>query len=239
MHDHLNGIFLDTASFNLQVPNFDGSSEATRLFEKNLPLIAFHSIASLERIPVTYSQTLTISRGYSVSDLSIKDLNRVHQYILGLRMLSDFVRTGLFTLNSETACQLHAIVAHYEVPDAGALRKTKVIINNVAYLPPPPEDLQAIADKGFQYLRTIKDPKEQALGAFLFLTRNKLFEGANRRIAFLMMNGILLSHGYSPLTILQETRDNFERKLVVFYETGNATPLVRFFEAHCMRLFGI
>ena len=51
--------------------------------------------------------------------------------------------------------------------------------------------------------------------------------GANRRIAFLMINGILLSHGYSPLTILEEMRDNFERKLVLFYETGNATPLVR------------
>ena len=43
----------------------------------------------------------------------------------------------------------------------------------------------------------------------------------------MMMNGILLSHGFSPLTILEETRDNFERKLVLFYETGNATPLVR------------
>ena len=42
-----------------------------------------------------------------------------------------------------------------------------------------------------------------------------------------MMNGIVLSHGYSPLTILEEMRDNFERKLVLFYETGNATPLVR------------
>ena len=29
-----------------------------------------------------------------------------------------------------------------------------------------------------------------------------------------MMNGIVLSHGYSPLTILEEMRDNFERKLV-------------------------
>ena len=62
---------------------------------------------------------------------------------------------------------------------------------------------------------------------FSQLGRGQHCRGANRRIAFLMMNGIVLSHGYSPLTILEEMRDNFERRLVLFYETGNATPLVR------------
>ena len=95
-----------------------------------------------------------------------------------------------------------------------------------------------MAAKGFEFLETeIKDPKERAIGVFLFMARNQFFFNANRRTATLMMNGCLMREGYFPITIFHRDGATFYEKFSEFNETGDANALMAFFEHQVSTLY--
>ena len=238
MRSSLNGVFWDRDALNLRVPHIGSSEEAVRLFEKNLPMIAFNAVSTLEHISLTYAQSVTISRGQSVSDMSIRDLNRVNNYFSGMRALADMIKAGQFGLNKYTACVLHGVTATGEAKNAGQFRNGPVGLYQVTYCPPDAWHLQEIAERGFGYLNNeVSDPKERAVGAFVFMARNQFFFDVNKRTASLMMNGILMSNGYAPLTFLEKSSQHFDNVLSEFYESGDANPMMRYFESQIVQLF--
>ena len=238
MSNALNGVFWDREALQLNIPFQKTVDEALRVFDKNLPLIACHTISTLEHIPLTFAQSVTISHGYSVSDLSIRDLNRVDNYFSGMRALTEMIRVGQFGLNKYTACVLHGLTGKGEAKNYGQFRNGSVGLYKVMYSPPEALHLPEIAQRGFAYLSNeIADPKERAIGVFLFMARNQFFFDVNRRTASLMMNGVLLSHGYAHLSFLANSSENFDKVLTDFYESGDANPMMRYLENQISQLF--
>ncbi len=90
--------------------------------------------------------------------------------------------------------------------------------------------MESLANDGFAFLNNaILNPKERAIASFLFLSRSQFFFDANKRTASLMMNGILASNGYRPITFLSKRSDLLHKELGAFYESGNADALFEYF----------
>lgn len=45
-----------------------------------------------------------------------------------------------------------------------------------------------------------------------------------------MMNGLLIKHGYYPITVMNRDSEEFHTKLSSFYNSGDATDMMKFFE---------
>lgn len=98
------------------------------------------------------------------------------------------------------------------------------------YLPPEASSLDSLAKTGLGWLNTaVANPKERAIAAFLFMSRSQFFYDANKRTASLMMNGVLMSNGYLPISVLNKQSERFHSELKTFYETGNADGMFAFF----------
>ena len=194
--------------------------------------ITWNCMASLERNPSTLPQTETILKGESVSGISIDDLMQVKRYGEGAKKLVALLSKGEFSLNEQTACEIHNIVGKEEALTWGQFRNTLVTIRHIdQYTPPPSKELPSIASKGFLFLEKEIPVKERAIATFLFMARTQFFHDANKRTASLIMNGILMKEGYYPITIMNKNSEEFHTKLSDFYNTGNATKMMQFFES--------
>lgn len=119
----------------------------------------------------------------------------------------------------------------------GKIRTQEVAIYSCKHNPPEPVYLHDIAQKGFNFLNTIEEPKLKAVVTFLFMSRSQFFINGNKRTASIMMNGILMSNGFVPITLLEHNKDKFEEELVNFYESGNASSMLKFFSNNISQQF--
>ena len=196
-------------------------------------------MSTLERNPTSLPQTATILKGQSVSGISIDDMLQVKRYGDGAKALIAMIAGGTFALNEETACALHSYVGKEEALTWGKFRDSLVTILNVnEYTPPDSRLLSEIAARGFSYLiAEIESPQERAVVTFLFMARTQFFHDANKRTASLMLNGVLMSEGFYPVTILNHTSEEFHIKLTDFYNTGDASKMMQFFEKSMKTLY--
>ncbi len=119
-----------------------------------------------------------------------------------------------------------------------SVRNRQVHIHGVSHVPPTADELPSLAEKGFSFLREQREnPIERATATFLFMSRTQFFFDCNKRTASLMMNGVLLSAGYYPVTVLRETTEEFHEKLRAFYGSGDATGMFRYFSGVCSKLY--
>lgn len=238
MQAALNGMFWkDLASPAL--PHSGDPGKASGMFHANLAAITWNTLSTLEQNPATLTQTSAILAGQSVDGINMGDLMQVKKFADGSKKLIEMVRSGAFNLDVETACALHKYVGKDEALDWGVLRYSKVSIQGSAYLPPEAELLPKIAETGFRFLRSqITNPIERAFAAFLFMSRSQFFFDANKRTSVLMMNGILLSNGFYPVTVLKKDSEVFYAKLAVFYETGNASEMMEFLSSLAGQMYG-
>ena len=218
--------------FEFKLPSAGSAKNAVHIFKQNIAPITYHYVTTLEHNPTTLPQTQTILEGQSVSGLAIDDMMQVKRYGDGAKMLMSMISDGTFTLSEKTACALHNYVGKEEALTWGKFRDSLVAICNVnQYTPPDSRFLSAIAAKGFSFLdREIKSPHERAVATFLFMSRTQFFHDANKRTASLMMNGVLMSEGIFPTTIINRNSEEFHTKLTDFYNTGNASEMMHFFE---------
>lgn len=229
MKKFLDGMFWDSGE-EFELPNIGDPIKASRLFLSNLTPFTWNSLSTLEDNPATLPQTATILAGQSVGGLSIDDLMQVKHFSDGSKLLAKLIRDNNFKLDIDTACMIHSYVGKEEALDWGVLRYSNVTIQGTEYLPPNPKELPALMKSGFAFIaEEIGNPIERAIAVFLFMSRSQFFFDANKRTSTLMMNGILLSNGYYPLTVLKKDAEQFYAKLSRFYESGNATDMFAYF----------
>jgi len=224
---------------NCKLPSAGSSKNALHVFNKNIENIVYNFMSTLERNPTTLPQTATILKGQSVSGLKIDDMMQVKRYGDAAKALTTMITEGTFALNEKTACALHNIVGKEEALTWGKFRDSLVTILNLEdYTPPDSKLLSNIAVKGFVFLENeIKSPEERAIGTFLFMARTQFFHDVNKRTASLMMNGVLMSGGLYPVTILNHNSEEFHTELSAFYKTGDASKMMQFFEKSVQSLY--
>lgn len=238
MLEALNGMYWDRNVIDFNHSLKTDTDTAIESFQKELASITWHWLSVLEDNPSTITQVSSILDETSAQETHDYNLMQVKNYGDGAKELVRQLEMGDFSNSLESACALHQFVGKKDALEWGVLRNMTVAIDGVEYSPPQAEKLHAIASKGFTYLETeIEDPRERAIGLFLFMSRNKFFFDANKRTASLMMNGCLMQHGYWPITILNRDSEVFHERLGLFYETGDATSMMEFFEQSVLKLY--
>lgn len=170
--------------------------------------------ANLEGIAVTFPETQTICEGISVQGKSIDDINAIVQLKHGWQMMFDTLDEPV---DLDYIKKMHREIGKMTVINAGALRMDEVRIAGSHYIPPMPD--AAYDDKKIgEIVASEAGWTEKALDIAIFLMKNQLFYDGNKRIAMLVANKILISHGCGVLSVSQEHLEQFFTFLVQYYE---------------------
>ncbi len=182
------------------------------------------TLQTLEHINCTIAQTRSILDGQATSGLSTRQLRAIENYGRACDCLIDLIEQNNFSLNKETICTLHALVGRDEARHCGKFRGHQVFIEQSSYIPPKSDYLEKIFAEGSAFLNSLGNAQEKALCSFLFLARSQFFSDCNKRTANLVMNGLLMQACFYPLNIQGE---QFLEKMAAFYETADATEVIK------------
>lgn len=187
--------------------------------------------ANLEGIAVTFPETQTIFEGISVQGKSIDDINSIVQMKRGWQYLLSTLDEDL---SLEYVKKLHLELGKMTVINAGSLRLDEVRIAGSSYIPPIPEEnavkaaLSEIgnADSGWT---------EKALDYMLYFVKSQLFYDGNKRIAMMIANKVLITHGCGILSVDQGHLEQFFTLLVNYYEDESQKEILkRFLYNECL-----
>lgn len=233
----LNGVFWDQCEIPYGISSPIDREKCCLFLLENLAPYTWNTLRSFENCPATLAQTASILAGHSVSGLSNLDLLQIKNYGDGTKALAGLIQEDKFELSAPTACHLHNYVGKEDALEWGVIRSKDVSLHNISFVPPT-NDLEKIIQNGFNFLQhEVANPVERAIGVFLFMARNQPFYDANERTASLMMNGCLMVNGYFPITVLNQNSEEFHRELGLFYESGNANDMFRFFQKTIQELY--
>ena len=197
---------------------------------KVLEEIIYDTVA-LENNPFTFPEVKTLMEGITVGGHKIEDEQQVLNQANSWRKTLDEVETRTFVPFAnglDSALRLHALVAKEEALEWGKFRTSYVGIAGTEHEPPPADTLHAVYHKGAHALRAIDCIHTQAIATYLFAARNQFFWDGNKRTGRLLMNGLLLTNGHDVITVPAKKRQDFNAKMIRFYDSANGAEMVEF-----------
>ena len=160
-----------------------------------------YDFQALEEMPFSFAEVQTYIQGITVSGHKVTDEAKLKQQILGWQKLIELVKTDTFAVSKEVSCSIQEVIAKNEVLEVGQFRSGQVSITGTEYRPPKADDLDDIFAATIEDILEIEDIQEQAYRLHLDFARNQFFYDGNKRTGLLLLNGHLMSNGYSPLSV--------------------------------------
>jgi len=195
--------------------------------KKILEGIVYDTVA-LEDNPFTFPEVKTLLDGITVGGHKLSDEKQVLNQIKSWKKLFAMTGDNTLVISKENFCRLHALVAEEEALEWGKFRDGPVTIAGTEYVPPSANILDDLFDEVVAVIAKIENPHERAIVFFLFGSLSQFFWDGNKRISRLMMNGILLSHGYDVINISATKKLEFNQKMIRFYDSLDATEMIHF-----------
>jgi Fic family protein len=191
----------------------------------------YHS-ARLEGCNVTFPDTQTILDGVSVANIKISDV----ECILNLRDAWKYLMANIDKpFDLAFVCKINEFVARNESLKWGFLRTGIVGISGTDYRPEIPDKEDII--KEIDNILNIKSVTERAIRYFLWACRSQLFWDGNKRTSTLCANKILISEGKGIFCIKDNNLQEFNKRLVAFYDSNDYSMIDAFIYDNC--IFGI
>lgn len=138
-------------------------------------------------------------------------------------------RISMVPLKVSAIEDLHAIL----IKDLGVsrnIRKRVVGITGTSYNPPDNEyQIREYLEQACQVINLRTDVFEKALLGVLLISYIQPFEDGNKRTARLTGNGILIEHGYCPLSYRSVKSITYKKAMILFYEQNNLTAYKKLF----------
>lgn len=183
---------------------------------------------NLEGINFTLPEIQTLLDGITIGGQKIADqqiaLNQSEAWKTMFKWLDD----GEFELSIKKVCELHAIAARDEALEWGKFRSGGVTIAGTQYMPPSAQNLPTIFKDMMLKSQKLVDIYDYAISVFLGMARNQFFYDVNKRMGRFIMNGILLDAGYPAINLPAKRQLEFNRLMLVFYETGEQQAMNSF-----------
>ena len=192
-----------------------------------LPTIVYNT-AALEGNPMTLPEVQTLLDGTAVGGHRDSDIEQVLNQASSWKRLLDMVSEDRFKLDAKTACELQGLVARNEALERGSFRTGDVSISRTDYKPPFAPDLPVLFDAGTITLSQIPCPFTRAMATYLMVARQQFFWDGNKRTGRLLMNGALLSEGHDAICVPAKRQQEFNEKMLAFYDTADAEPMLMF-----------
>lgn len=179
----------------------------------------------------TVDEVLTIvDMGVTVGGKKLQEYEQVVQISKAWDYLIELVETDQFKFDRQTAMEFNQIVAKADYHDLGCFRNRNVGITGTDYIPRAPLHIRKLWADLEQYIDREPDPKKAAYQAFLEVARNQIFNDGNKRTGQLIMNGILMTNNIHVVTFPDSRLNEYAKKLIAFYETGESKDMLVFLE---------
>lgn len=195
-------------------------------------------VQRLEGMPFTMPEVQTYIQGVTVGGHKVSDVEKLKQQKLGWEALIDLVKTDSFSLTKKTACSIQKVLGKGEALEPGQFRSGQVGIAGTEYKPPQASELDEIFEQVIQKILELKDVREQAYRLHLDFARNQFFWDGNKRSGLLMLNGHLMSNGYSPLSIPAKRLTEYNAGMIDFYESGDRAKMMAFLRECHKAMYG-
>lgn len=210
-------------------------------FRRMLPQYVWDA-GVLEGNPFTFPEVKTLLEGVTVGGRKVSDQEQILNLAASAECLVDLVRHRQFSLDKSTFCSLHTLVAQHEALEWGHFRgegkethfTPDVLSGERGYFSPLPTEpgaprLNRVFEDGIRSLqRDVQTPFERATAFFLFGALQQFFFDGNKRTSRYMMNGMLMSEGIDAISIPAVRASEFNKRMVEFYTTRNATDMMSF-----------
>ncbi len=206
--------------------NFIPNKEKALFIAEKMRVDFVYNTVALEGNPYTYPEVKTLIEGITVGGHKVSDTEQVLNLNHALSYLVNLVKTNTFILNKETACSIQGIVANRETLTWGKFRDGQVFIGGTEYTPPKAEELDSMFIHGINYINDIDTQILKAWILFLWGSINQFFYDGNKRTARLLANGILLTQGLPPLTILAKDQLKYNQIMTNFYNNQDAAQAI-------------
>ena len=194
-----------------------------------------YNTSALEGNPYTLPEVQTLLEGITVGGHKLSDELMILNQNRSVELLFKLLHKKEFSLNKDTFLLLHNEVSKDEAIEWGRFRSGNVRITGTSYLAPKSEDLEDIFLKNIEKIKLINHPINRALTFFLLGARNQYFYDGNKRTSRLMMNGELLSHGYSLLNIKVKDQLEFNKTMIEYYETKNILKALEYLKNYYIK----
>ncbi|MFM8829794.1 MAG: Fic family protein [Spartobacteria bacterium] len=182
----------------------------------------------MEGNPFTVPEIQTLLDGITVGGRKVSKAQQVLNQKDSLLTLFEMVEQATFALTPEVALKLQSHAARGEALEEGVFRTGKVSISGTTYQPPVGADLRNSFAQMADASSEIPNLFEKAMAVFLFVAHTKCFSDGNKRTGRLLMNGLLLQSGQDILSIPAARRQEFNEKMIRFYESAEATEMMTF-----------
>lgn len=210
-------------------------------YKQMLAQIVF-DFSVLEGNPFTYPEVKTLLDGVTVGGRKVSDHEQVLNLAAAAKELFSLVKNRKFRLDKGVFDRLHGIVAREEALEWGHFRGEGEIVDMTPHVAigtgefmlshstePGAKSLKQRFHQGVSALRAeVPDPRERAMAFFLFGALHLFYFDGNRRTSHFMMNGVLMSHGMDAISVPAVRAREFNRTMVRFYVSKNATEMMGF-----------
>ena len=176
-----------------------------------------YNMAKFEGNSLDFGETVTVMRGYSVSNKRMTELKQIEAIHEGWLEIIYQVENKTFNLSAENFIKINSIVSRGENKAIGDFRQLPVRISGTNYLPP----LSILLKENFKKkIKKYNDSSDdlKIYNIFLETAKNQFFLDGNKRTGQLMMNGLLISEGYVPISIYEKDDKEFRTLLIDYYE---------------------
>lgn len=174
---------------------------------------------------------LVLEQGLTIRGIPIKDHFEAINHKEAILFLETLIKKKKFILNSFLIRQIHQLILkNIDGYSAGKYREVQVKITGSAYQPPFPAELPSKMRQLGKWLKDKKNRKDvidYAAYAHFKLVDIHPFVDGNGRTARLLMNLILMSHGFPPTIILKTDRMIYYRTLDLAHK-GDLKPFIDF-----------
>jgi Fic family protein len=193
------------------------SPELVRKLEEQFTLEWTYNSNAIEGNTLTLQETdLVINRGLTVGNKSLKEHFEAINHKEGIQFLYDFIKKKK-ELDEKTILAIHTLIQkNINELGAGHYRKENVMILGAVHLPPSAVKIPKLMTEFFDWYYAHKKSisiVELAAWVHYKLVYIHPFIDGNGRTARLLMNLILLQHGYPPAVILNIDRKKYYRVL--------------------------
>jgi Fic family protein len=190
---------------------------------------------SIEGVTLSLGETAIALRGMTVKGKSVIDVLAAQNHAQALDLIAQAAR-GNAMLSVKDVLEIHKAIMSGIISTAGELRRGDVTIMGASFTPPPAHIVAEEMGELVQYINGNPDelrPIELAAHAHYFLAWIHPFDDGNGRMARLLMNLILLRHGYPAAVVKNVERKKYIDLLDRVSRTGEFVPFLTFI-ARCV-----
>ncbi len=196
----------------------------------------YHSNAIEGNLLAVGETRQVVELGLTITGKPLKDQAEARNLSEAINFLEELAGNAATPITENDIRQLHTLVLSGLSDEAGSYRSVQVAISGSEYSPPGPESVRAEMAEFGRWLSSVSTPGDDAFArvsglvaaaaAHTWLVTIHPFIDGNGRVARLLMNLLLMRHGYPIAIISKEDRLRYYDALE-WSQASDLTPFIR------------